>query len=113
MIYRETDTKVREQIAAIEKLDGYPKRPEYIGLAFVAAALVPEAYRAGAIGWTSKLVEPEVAGVGELTCDIPDSVIAKYTGQAVVVDGKTVTVSIVSKTAPTQTEPKAGGSGTK
>lgn len=110
MIYKESAAKVQEQLSAIEKLDGYPKRPSHVGSAFVGAARVPDAYSPGAIGWTDKLAAAVDAGGGLVECTIPDEIANKYDGQTTTVDGKTVTVTV--KVAQ-PSEPKPPSSGTK
>jgi hypothetical protein len=99
MKYREADSKVREQVAALEKLEGFPKRAEHIGAEFVRLGLVPAQYSPGAIGWTDKLADVVAVGGGDVECELPDELIAKHQGKSVVVDGKTVVVDVRSKVA--------------
>lgn len=83
--YRGTPEKLREQVRALETLEGYPLRPTFVGAGCAAlVALDPN------LGMTTKLTEVSDEG----TVEIPAELVRKHAGKTVRVGGKDVTIDM-------------------
>lgn len=86
--YRGDAEKMREQVRALEVLEGYPLRPTFVG-AGCAALIGAEP----TFGMTTALAEVSEDG-GDATVDIPSDLVLKHAGKVALVDGKEVAIDI-------------------
>lgn len=95
-----TRAAVTDQRDAIDKLEGYPRAPTFVGSAI--RHLVPATWNGAGdtpLGWTKHLCSlEESADRTTATLDVPDDVATRRQGQQADVGGRTVTVDLRAAT---------------
>lgn len=85
---------VTDQRDAIDKLEGMPLAPSFVGSAI--RYLVPATYSAGALGWTEHMCGLIVSNDGlTATLDVANDIAERHQGKAVNLDGRIVTVNLL------------------
>lgn len=92
-VYRGDAAKMREQVRALEVLEGYPLRPTFVGAGCAALVAADPTF-----GMTTKLTE--VADDGSV--ELPPELVQKWDGRVAVVDGKQVVVDIGDVAVPVE-----------
>jgi len=100
--YSDTLAKVAEQVAALEKLEGYPKAPSFVG-----AACLPFVQADPLFGYTTKLSDVVDTKDGKADCDLDPALFVRHAGKSVVVDGKTVVIAPLPTKPAGAEQPKA------
>lgn len=88
-LYRAARVLMRRAVTALERQEGYPKAPTFIGSACagIVSRTVP------GIGWSTALTDvPESAG--QVDVEIDDDVVDRHEGKTVNVDGTDITLDL-------------------
>ncbi len=86
--YSDSIVKVTEQVLALEKLEGYPLAPSFVG-----AACAPLVKLNPTFGYTTKLAEVVDTQDGKGDVELDERLFTKHAGKSAVVDGKTVVIA--------------------
>lgn len=82
---------IADQRDALDRLEGYPKPPAFVGGAL--EELIPDEWYPGAPGWTEHLCDVQISEDGKSAwIDVPDAIVAQHDGASVDLDGRTVIV---------------------
>lgn len=102
MIYSDAIETVREQVKALEVLEGYPLAPVYVHPG--ARHLVPVEFKPGAPGWTTRMVEVIDDGQGKAEVELPLEVVERHRGKVVDLGGKPVIIDVKEASADPVTD---------